>query len=136
MDKYIFPAIFDPDEEGKGYTVTFPDLPGCITEGDTLEEAFSMAREALELHLWGMEDDGEDIPRPTPPNQIAVPEGCFTSLIEALMPPIRNKMALKAVNKTLTIPKWLNDLGEERKVNFSHILQEALKSHLGVRDKP
>ncbi|MGD0154331.1 MAG: type II toxin-antitoxin system HicB family antitoxin [Thermacetogeniaceae bacterium] len=133
MDKYIFPAVFDPCEEG-GYCITFPDLSGIVTEGDTIKESYAMAKEALELHLWGMEDDDDPIPDPTPPNKIEVPPGGFVSLIEALLPPIRDKMANKAINKTLTLPKWLNDLGESRKVNFSHILQDALKNYLGVRD--
>lgn len=59
MDRCIFPAIFEPGEK-KGYTVSFPDLPGCITEGDTMEEALHMAKEALELHLYGMEEDGDE----------------------------------------------------------------------------
>lgn len=133
MDKYIFPAVFDPCKEG-GYCITFPDLPGIVTEGDTLGEAFSMARDALELHLWGMEDDGDPIPEPSLPNEIDLPQGVFVCLIEAVMLPIRDKMVNKAINKTLTLPKWLNDLGEKRKVNFSHLLQDALKNHLGVRD--
>ena len=58
MDKYVFPAVFDPAEEG-GYTVTFPDQPGCITEGDTMEEAYQMPKECLTIHLWSMEDDGD-----------------------------------------------------------------------------
>ncbi len=133
MDKYIFPAVFDPSEKG-GYCITFPDLPGIATEGDSITDAYTMAKEALELHLWGMEDDNDPIPTPTLPNIIDVPTGGFVSLIEALMPPIRDKMVNKAINKTLTLPKWLNDLGESRKVNFSHILQNALKSYLGVHD--
>lgn len=61
MDKYIYPALFESSEDG-GYCITFPDLPGCITEGDTLTEALTMAKDALELHLYGMEDDGDEIP--------------------------------------------------------------------------
>ncbi|KYH32691.1 type II toxin-antitoxin system HicB family antitoxin [Neomoorella mulderi] len=135
--KYIYPAVFDPCEEG-GYCVTFPDLPGCITEGDTLEEAYEMAKEALSLHLWGLEDDGDPIPKPTSPADIKVPEGGFVSLIEVWMVPIRDKMANKAVNKMLTLPRWLNDLAEEKQVNFSYVLQNALKEYLGVSevDKP
>lgn len=134
MDKYIFPAIFDPDEGGDGYTVTFPDLPGCITEGDTYEEAFEMAKEALMIHLWSMEDDGDLIPAPTPPDKVNAPKAGFVSLVEVWMVPFRDKMANKSVNKMLTLPKWLNDIAEENKVNFSHILQTALKSHLGITD--
>ncbi len=133
MDTYIFSAVFDPCEEG-GYCVTFPNLPGCITEGDTLEEAYKMAKEAATLHLWSMEDDGDLIPEPTPPDKIEVPEGGFVSLVDVWLPPIRDKMANKAVNKMLTLPKWLNDLGEREKINFSAILQNALKKHLGVEN--
>jgi predicted RNase H-like HicB family nuclease len=131
MDSYIFPAVFDPCEEG-GYCITFPDLPGVVTEGDTLEESFKMAKEAVTLHIWSMEDDGEPIPGPTPPDKIEVPEGGFVSLVEAWIPPIRDKMANKAVNKMVTLPKWLADLAADNKINVSSILQTALKKHLQV----
>ncbi len=133
MDSYIFPAILDPDE-GPGYTVTFPDLPGCITEGGTLEEALTMATEALELHLFGMEEDGDPIPQPSPTSEIEVPPGAFVSLIRAWMPRIRDSISNRAVKKTLTLPKWLNDLAESRHINFSQVLQSALKNTLGVSD--
>ncbi|MCL5058703.1 MAG: type II toxin-antitoxin system HicB family antitoxin [Actinobacteria bacterium] len=118
-----------------GYSVTFPDLPGCITEGDTVEEALSMAKEAISLHLYGMEDDGDPMPNPTPPEKLKVPEVGFISLIEVWMPPFRDKMANKAINKMVTLPKWLKDMAEREKVNVSHVLQEALKSHLGVSER-
>ncbi len=89
MDRHIFPAIFEPGEK-KGYCITFPDLPGCITEGDSLEEALRMAKEALELHLYSLEEDGDIIPSPTPPEGIAVPEGVFVTLVDAWMPLIRD----------------------------------------------
>lgn len=135
MDRYVFMAEFGPTKPG-GYTVTFPDLPGCVTEGSTVEEALAMARDALELHLYGMEEDGEVIPMPTPPDKIVVKPPSFMTLVEAWMPPVRDEMAMKAVKKTLTIPKWLNDLAEENRVNYSRILQEALKDHLEVRERP
>ncbi|OLN29059.1 type II toxin-antitoxin system HicB family antitoxin [Desulfosporosinus metallidurans] len=133
MDKYLFPAIFEP-RETKGYTVTFPDLPGCITEGDSLEETLLMAKEALELHLYGMEEDGDPIPSPASPEKIVVSTGAFVTIIEAWMKLIRDEMADKAVKKTLTIPKWLNDLAVKNHLNFSHVLQSALKDHLGLRE--
>lgn len=134
MDKYIYPAVFDPCEEG-GYCVTFPDLSGIVTEGNNIEEALAMAKEALTLHVWGMENDGDALPAPTSPEKISFPEGGFVSLVEAWMPPIRDRMANKAVNKMITLPKWLKDLGERENVNFSHVLQDALKKHLGVANK-
>jgi len=131
MNRYIFPAVFEPGEH-KGYCVSFPDLPGCITEGDTLEEALHMAKEALELHLYGMEEDGDPIPESTPPQEIEIPTGGFVTIVEAWMDLVRDEMANKAVKKTLTIPKWLNDLAEKNKINFSHVLQVALKHRLGI----
>jgi predicted RNase H-like HicB family nuclease len=131
MDRYIFPAIFEPGEK-KGYTVSFPDLPGCITEGDTMEEALHMAKEALELHLYGMEEDEDEIPNPSRPEELKVPEKSFVSLVEVWMRVIRDKMENKAVKKTLTIPKWLNDVAEKNNVNFSQVLQSALKEYLGI----
>ena len=134
MDKYIYTAVFDPCEEG-GYCITFPDLPGCITQGDNIGEALDMAKEAMSLHLYGMEDDHDPIPPPTSPEKVEVPDGGFVSLIEVWMPPFRDKMSNKAVNKMVTLPKWLKDMAEHEKVNFSHILQDALKSYLGVTGK-
>lgn len=131
MDRYIFPAIFEPGERS-GYTVNFPDLPGCITEGDSMEEALHMAKEALELHLYGMEEDGDLIPNPTRPEDLKIPEKSFVSLVEIWMPIIRDEMENKAIKKTLTIPKWLNDVAEKNNVNFSQVLQSALKEYLGI----
>ena len=133
MDRYIFPAIFEPGEI-KGYCITFPDLPGCITEGDTIEEALQMAKEALELHLFGMEEDGDKIPTATLPEKVKISDGSFVSLIEAWMPLVRDEIANKSAKKTLTIPKWLNDIAEKKDVNFSQLLQTSLKQLLGIKD--
>lgn len=135
LDKYIYPAIFDPGEN-HGYCITFPDLPGIVTSGETIEECLAMAKEALELHLYGMEQDEDIIPEPTPPTEIEVPKGGFVNLIEVWMPLVRDEMANRSVKKTLTIPHWLNDMAERKKVNYSHLLQEALKYHLGVYKPP
>ena len=91
-DRYLFPAIFEPGDTA-GYTVTFPDLPGCITEGDTLEEAFAMAKEALELHVYGMEADHDPIPEPSRLKPATVPPQAMVAVVEAWMPVIRSKMA-------------------------------------------
>ena len=131
MDRYIYPAIFTSGIK-RGYTVNFPDLPGCITEGDDMVEALHMAKEALELHLYGMEEDEDSFPEPTAPENIKISGKSFISLIEVWMPVVRNEMENRAIKKTLTIPKWLNDIAEKNKVNFSQVLQTALKEYLGV----
>ncbi|WIF94095.1 type II toxin-antitoxin system HicB family antitoxin [Caminicella sporogenes] len=131
-DRYIYPAIFDYAEDG--ITVEFPDIPGCITCGATTEEALKNAKEALELNLYGMEEDGEEIPKASEPKDIKLETNQTIVLVEVWMIPVRDYMRNKSVKKTLTIPKWLNDLAEENKVNFSQILQKGLKEYLGIKE--
>ncbi len=134
MDVYIFPAVFEPSEAG-GYCITFPDLPGCITEGDTLNEAMYMAKDALELFLFNLEDEGEIIPEPSLPESIETQKHTFVVPVKAHMPLIREEMANKSVKKTLTIPYWLNKAAESSHINFSQVLQFALKERLGLVEK-
>lgn len=79
-----------------------------------------MAKECLALHLYGMEQDREEIPEPTRALDLRLDANESAVLIDVWMPPFRDYMADKAVKKTLTIPKWLNDAAEEANVNFSH----------------
>ncbi|KPC97443.1 hypothetical protein LR69_04362 [Geobacillus sp. BCO2] len=132
-DRYIYPAIFDYSSDG--ISVEFPDLPGCFTCGDTEEEAFKMAKEAMALHLYGLEQENEEIPQPSKVSEIQTENNQVIVFIEVWMPPFRHEMENKAVKKTLTIPKWLDDLAKEHNVNYSQILQEALKKHLGATDR-
>jgi predicted RNase H-like HicB family nuclease len=62
--KLIYPAIFYPCEEG-GYTVNVPDLPGCVTEGDTLAEAMLMGIDAASGWILGEIEEGEPVPQPS-----------------------------------------------------------------------
>ncbi|SNS02883.1 Predicted nuclease of the RNAse H fold, HicB family [Anaerovirgula multivorans] len=129
-DRYIYPAIFTYDNDG--ISVEFPDIPGCLTCGNTTEEALKNAKEALELNMYGLEEDGEDIPIASEIRNIKLEQTQTIVLVDIWMIPVRDYMMNKAVKKTLTIPKWLNDVAEENKVNFSHILQNALKEYLGI----
>lgn len=133
MAKYVYPAIFQSETVG-GYSVTFPDLSGCFTEGDTLEQAIEMARDALGLYLYSLEEDNEPIPEPSKPDQIKTVPGQFVTLIDVDMLAYRRKHDNRAVKKTLTIPAWLNNIAEKHNVNFSQILQNALIEHLGLND--
>ena len=131
-DRYIYPAVFT-EEEG-GISIVFPDLPGCCPCADTPEEAFKNAKEALQLHLYGMEEDGEDIPIPSKVASLRTKEGTSLAMIDAWMPPFREKMLNKSTNKTVTIPRWLDIAARKEKVNLSHLLQESLKEYLGITD--
>ncbi len=131
-DVYVYPAVFE--KTATGYSVFFPDLPGCFTVGETLEEAHTMAREALGLHLWGFERDGEEIPVPSVVDAIQSEyPGDLIGLIEVSLTSFRAKLDTRSVKKTLTIPYYLNQLAEKKKINFSQELQTALKNRLGLR---
>ncbi|WP_017416752.1 type II toxin-antitoxin system HicB family antitoxin [Clostridium tunisiense] len=134
MDKYMFPAVFEQGEK-EGYCITFPDLPGCITEGKTLEEGIVMAKEVLELWIWSMEEDNESIPEATKPENIQIEKGSFVVPVLVNMVPVREEMNNKSVNKTVTLPYWMKKIAEENKVNFSQILQRGIIEHLNLSRK-
>lgn len=102
-DLYIFPAIFHSADDG--ISITFPDLPGCLPYAQTMEEAFNNAKEALQLHIFGMEEDNEDIPSPSSVASMQLNTGDSLAMIEAWMPPFREKMSNKSTSKTVTIPR-------------------------------
>ena len=135
MERYAFPAIREADKGGRGYTVTFPDLPGCITEGSTWEEATAMAQEALEGFLWGMERDEEAMPESSDPKDIELPRGAVITIIIAWMDLVRDEMANKSISKNVTLPRWLNEAAEHAHINFSQLLQQALKDRLRIHDR-
>ena len=126
---YTFMGLFRKEVDG-GYSVRFPALDGCYTQGASFDEARRMAVDAMSLHLYGMEQDGEAIPQ-----EDGVPDAADGEMvvpITAWMTPFRDEMENRAVKKTLTIPAWLNDAAERRGVNYSQVLQSALKDYLGV----
>lgn len=131
-DTYTFPALFEIADDG--ISIFFPDLPGCLPSAATMEEAFKNAKEALQLQLYGMEEDDEEIPDSSSPIKIKQNPGQVLVMIDAWMPPFREKMLNKSMNKTVTIPRWLDILARKEKVNYSHLLQTSLKQYLGVED--
>lgn len=130
---YVFPAVFDYADDG--ISIEFPDLPGCLSSAGSTEEALKNAEEVLGLYLYNMEIDNEPIPEPTPLEKVCCEPNQRVLLIEVWMPLVRNEIENASVKKTLTIPHWLNEIAEERKVNYSQILQSALKEYLGIRGK-
>ena len=136
-DRYIFPAVFyPPEQEGLDYCVVFPDLD-VATQGETIEQALDMAKELLELTLYGLEEDGEPIPAASDPAKVKVDQpGVFFTLIAVNMPMVRADLDLQYIRKTVTLPKWLNDLAENAGLNFSKTLQTALKVKLESSEPP
>ena len=138
--KYIFPAVFTLDTTDENYPngvylVNFPDLECCYTDGETIEEAYKMAEDVLNLTLWDMEEDKKEIPKPSNPKEFKCDDNSFVSLVTADTLEYRKKYDKEAVRKNLSIPKWLNNLALERNINFSNVLQNALMRELGIENK-
>lgn len=123
----VFPAIFTYD--GKYYNVDFIDLKGCSTFGDSIQNAYLMAQDAMGLYLDGL----TNFPKPTLTfSNITLQKNQFISFVSIDMDEYRKRTNNKAIKKTLTIPSWLNTLAEKNNINFSQVLQEALKEKLGI----
>lgn len=127
--KLLYPAIFTP--YGEGFTVEFPDLPGCITQGEDLEEAFEMAEDVACGWILTSVEEGETLPKPSSINK-HFSDNVIVNYIKLDISEYAKKYSTKSVKKTLTIPEWLNALAEKEDINFSKELQNALKVKLGL----
>ncbi len=132
-DRYSYIAVFDYADDG--ISIEFPDLPGCCpcADRDDTDMAWKNAREALGLHLYGMEQDGDEIPEPTPLREICCGHGQLPVLIEVFMPPVRDRIRNRFVKKTLSLPAWLAAQADENGVNCSKLFQSALISYLDAQ---
>lgn len=130
VERYFYPAIFTY-EPGQEIAVVFPDL-GCATSGMDDNDALLSARELLGCVLNGLEEDSEKIPSPTPLSEIETSDNKRAVLVDVYMPSVRMAQKNRSVNRTVTLPAWLNAVALEHNVNFSQILQDALKAQLHV----
>ena len=129
-ERYFYPAVFTY-EPGQEIAVVFPDLD-CATSGESDEDALLSARELLGCVLYGLEEDGEEIPAPTPLNGVVLEANERAVLIDVYMPSVRQASMNRSVNRTVTLPAWLNAAALERDINFSQVLQDALKTMLNM----
>lgn len=134
--KLVYPAVFSPCEEKPGYTAVVPDLPGCVTEGDTLADAILMAQDAASGWVLDELEDGNPVPSASRMESIACGSGEFVSLLTLDMDAYAEKYGNKAVRKNLTIPAWLNTFAEKQHINFSQVLTDALTQLYNARPTP
>lgn len=125
MAEYVYPAIFHPNEDGT-FTITYPDLPGCISEGKTLGNAVYMAQAALTQWMEYLLDGEQEIPQASRLEDIEVARGEFANFVRADIKDSR------AVRRTVSIPKWMDDEVAEMGLSLSRVLQEALKEKLNT----
>lgn len=127
--KLCYPAIFYPYENGDGYAVVVPDLPGCTSGGDNLAEAIEMGTDAASGWVLDEIEDGKPVPVASRIEDVHPdanePDG-FVSLLVLDMDSYAAKYGIKSVRKNLTIPAYLNTFAEQKKINVSQVLQAAL----------
>jgi len=133
---YIYPAILtaeEVDSRGIVYTVEIPDIPGCITEGDSIQDAIAMAREALAGCILALKQAKEDIPAPSNYNDIKPTTSSeFVTLIDVDLNEYLRKKETKSVIKTVSLPQWMVTMAEEAGISYSQTLQKAIKQELGL----
>ena len=125
MAEYVYPAIFHPNEDGS-FTITYPDLPGCVSEGKTLGNAIYMAQSALAQWMEYLTDKKQEIPKASSLKDIKADKEEFASLVRV---DVRDG---RAVKRTVSIPKWMDDMVSEAGLSLSRVLQDALKERLNT----
>ena len=130
MRKLTYLAVFETDDK-PGISVYFPDVPGCITCGDNFDHAMIMAKEALSLHIYGMEKDGDELPKRTD----KIPEinvGDMVVPVSVYPDILKDEMRNRREKTTVTIPHWLKVAAEDEGLNYSRMLEAAIKEALGI----
>lgn len=135
----IYPACFFKEENG--YSVIFPDLDDLATCGENLEEAMTMAVDCPAGHLYTLKQEGKKAPAPSAVSSVQIKQvaqslgiddvsDAFVNLVSVDVPAYAKSHFERSVKKTLTIPEWLNNAALEKGLNFSQVLQDALKQRL------
>ena len=119
----VYPAVFHANDDGS-YTITYPDLPGCISEGKTLANAVYMAQAALTQWIEYLADKNQAIPKASDLKDIAPDEAEFVNLVRA------DAKDGRAVRRTVSIPKWMDEKVSESGLSLSRVLQDALSQRL------
>ena len=130
MRKLTYLAVFETDEN-PGISLYFPDVPGCVSCGDDFDHAMLMAKDALALHIYGIEKDGETAPIRTD----RVPKtGAGSIVVPVTIYPdvVKDEINSRRVKTTITIPYWLKSAAEAEGLNYSRLLENAIKEALGL----
>lgn len=131
--KRVYPVIM---EEGNDFVVVyFPNFDSG-TQGENIPKAIEMARDAISMLGVTLEDEGRKIPEPSNYDEIKIKKGQIKTFIDVDFDDYRRKNETKTVKKNCTLPSWLCYEAEKANINFSAVLQEALKEKLNIsKDK-
>ena len=129
MKKITYLAVFEKSKTGFG--VYFPDIPGCITCGNDFDHSLQMAEEVLGLHLYGIEKDG--LPLPTRKDNIPkLASGDIVTAVSVFPALVKDEMENRREKTSVTIPRWLKAAAEAKGLNYSRLLETAIKETLGI----
>ena len=128
--KLVYPAIFTPFDEGNGFTVEVPDLPGCVTEGDNLIDAIEMGTDAASGWILGEIEDGNSFPAAS--MALEAPAGSFVNLLVLDMDSYAEQYGSKAVRRNITVPAWLDTYAQKNHLSLSKVVKDSL---LGMAQK-
>lgn len=133
LKQVTYQGVFEPTD-GSGFSVYFPDLPGCTSYGETLSEAQKNAQDALGLHLYGMEQDGDQIPAPsdTPEVDPETAVGYLVCPVTVFPSLVRDELDNRRVKTNVTIPAWVRELALEKGLNCSKLLEAAILDMAGI----
>jgi len=129
--KECYPIVLERCKDGSGYLVYIPDFNNN-TFGETTAEAMAMARDAISAVGLSKQDHNEDIPAPSALEAIKCKEDDIKTLVDVDFDAYRRMLDNRSVKKNCTIPSWLNEKAEAANINFSAVLQEALKQRLQI----
>ena len=124
----VYTAILKPYDGG--FTVEVPDVPGCATGGKTIEEAIHMVKDALCGCLCVYEDEGIALPAPRTPDHFDLADGAFAALVDVDTLEYRKATDTRAVRKNVSLPAWMAYQADQRGINCSQVLQDALRQVL------
>jgi predicted RNase H-like HicB family nuclease len=130
MRKLTYLAVFETDDK-PGISVYFPDVPGCVSCGDNFDHALKMAQEALALHIYGMEKDGDELPERTD----KIPELNTTDLVVPVTTYpdlVKEELDMRREKTTITLPHWVKAAAEQEGINFSRLLETTIKETLNL----
>ncbi|MBH8606005.1 type II toxin-antitoxin system HicB family antitoxin [Thermoactinomyces sp. CICC 10521] len=130
---FIYPCVFEQAQ--KNVSFYFPDFPGFVGSHENIEKGLPVARNLLAEAILQYEAEGKELPSPSDPKDIELYDPTDRIVyVEIWMQPYRDEAANKAVTKNCTLPKWLRDAGEAAGLNFSQLLQTAIKEALGIKE--
>lgn len=130
--KYIYSAVFVPNDAGTKLFASIPDLPGCVTSGHDLHDAINQVTDAAASWLVVAEDEGLTIPPASPQTSLAHDPGTIFSVIQVDTLAYRAQTDTRAVRKNVSLPAWMAELADKRGINCSQVLQEGLTARLNA----